>query len=351
MGHPAVENRTGFAFEPLFLADEELRPLFVPLVKATFAIERDGLMVAAEQAPIALEGECWGLPGESSYRLEPEGVFFKPATDVVLVGEAHAPAAGATEVVVALQVGPLKKGVRVVGDRVFTKTFGAPQLTRPVAFETIPLQWERAFGGWDRSHPDPAKHSCEPRNPVGRGWRGPGTSYEEGLLAPNLEDPARPYRGWGDAPPPAGFGFVCPDWQPRVKLAGTFDAAWDRARKPLLPADFDRRFFNAASPGLVAPGHLRGDEQVLVVGVAPGGKGHSFRLPGGPPPVVRTSHQGGPDREQQLALDTVIIDTIELRVYMLWRGMARLRRDAAELLTIRVDREPLSPATPPDEEE
>ena len=38
MGHPAIENNSPFAFEVLFLVDEELRPLVVPVIKGTFDI-------------------------------------------------------------------------------------------------------------------------------------------------------------------------------------------------------------------------------------------------------------------------------------------------------------------------
>jgi hypothetical protein len=58
----------------------------------------------------------------------------------------------------------------------------------------------------------------------------------------------------------AGFGFISPHWQPRAGLAGTYDASWQASRAPLLPVDFDRRHLNAVSPGLVAPGYLRGGE-------------------------------------------------------------------------------------------
>ena len=34
MGHPAIDNRTPFAFDALYLADEEGRPLVVPVLKA-----------------------------------------------------------------------------------------------------------------------------------------------------------------------------------------------------------------------------------------------------------------------------------------------------------------------------
>jgi hypothetical protein len=334
MGQPAIENATPFAFEPLVLADEELRPLFVPVVKATWSIAGPEPKIADEQVPLAPAGQFWGEPDASSYRLEPECAFVKPATDVILLGSAHAPRPGAAEVLVAFQVGPVKKGVRVVGDRAFFKSVGTPGMTKPAPFETIPLQWERAFGGWDRSHADPRKHACERRNPVGLGFRDAGGRFEDGLRAPNLEDPARPYRGWGDRPPPAGFGFVSPHWEPRAALAGTCDAAWERDRKPLLPRDFDRRFFNAAPAGQVAPGHLRGDEPVVVTG-ATAGRGLSFRLPGLPRPRVSFTRDGQPDAEVPLVLDTVILDAERLEVYLLWRGCAALSREPLEVRSIR----------------
>jgi len=86
MGHPSAENGTPFAFEPLFLADEEGRPLLVPLVKATYDITPGGMVLAAQQVPPCLAGEPYGDLETSSYRCEPECGFTKPATDVALVG-------------------------------------------------------------------------------------------------------------------------------------------------------------------------------------------------------------------------------------------------------------------------
>src|SRR5262249_28322459 len=155
---------------------------------------------------------------------------------------------------VAFQIGALKKGVRVLGDRAFFKGAVGVSMSNPVAFERIPLRWERAFGGWDRSSPEERKHSCEPRNPVGVGHRGGGARFEEGLPCPNLEEPTRPLKGWGDHPPPAGFGFLSPSWHPRAQYAGTYDQAWEKTRAPFLPKDFDRRYFSAAPTDLVAKG-------------------------------------------------------------------------------------------------
>jgi hypothetical protein len=334
VGHPAIENGTPFAFEPLFLADEEGRPLLVPLVKATYAIGARGPTLAAEQAPVIPEGVPYGDPAQSSYRYEPECAFAKPATDVVLVGSAVAPRPGTAEMLVAFQLGPLRKGVRVVGDRAFYRAAGSIGMTRPLPFERVPLQWERAFGGWDRSHPDPREHELEPRNPVGVGFRASGSRFEEGLRCPNLEDPARPLKGWGDRPPPAGFGFTSPSWEPRSRYAGTYDERWAKDRAPLLPADFDRRFLNAAAPGLVAPGYLRGDEPVLVTGVSVTG-GVSFHLPGVAPPQVIVEHRGREDAKATASLDTVIVDTDASRLILLWRTQVAVREPTA-VRTIRV---------------
>jgi hypothetical protein len=325
MGHPHVENKTPFVFETLFLVDEEFRPLVVPVLKATLAIQPDGrCMLADQQVPLNMTGEPWGEePEKSSYKHEPEIAFVKPATDVVLIGHAYARHRDTKEMMVGLRLGPVAKEVLVCGERIWFKTMGSVSMSGSVHFEKVPLVYERAFGGWDRDHPDPRKHSCEPRNPVGTGYRGAG-GFVEGMHLPNLEDPRARIKSLGDKPAPAGFGFISPHWQPRAALAGTFDEAWQKNRAPLLPKNFDRRHLNAASPGLVAPGYLRGDEHGLVVGVTPEGR-MSFALPGLPPPAVQVSLSDGPPQTVAMALDTVIIEADEKRVMLLWRGHLALR--------------------------
>ena len=350
MGHPAVDNRTPFTFEPLFLTDEELRPLFVPVVKATFDLLPRGEPVLAEQqAPLRVVGERWEGGETASPRLEPEGAFFKPATDVVLVGHAHAPAPGTRELVAELRVGPVHKRVRVVGDRTWFKSLGGIGITPPAPFERLPLRYERAFGGWDRSARDSAQHLFEPRNPVGTGFRAKGSRFEEGLLLPNLESPTEPLRAWGQRPAPTGFGFIEPHWQPRAAFAGTYDEAWQKSRRPLLPRDFDRRFLNGAPGDQLAQGYLRGGEPVLLAHVTPRGP-LSFRLPALPPMrVVAPRARDLDDVDLELRLDTVVLDTDAMKLFLVWRGTFALRREPTELLAIQVTcegAEKLAPGQP-----
>jgi hypothetical protein len=336
MGHPTIDNQTPFAFEPLFLADEELRPLLVPVIKATYVLSSaKNLALAEEQVPVNVPGEFYGDPDESNYKYEPEVAFIKPATDVVLIGHAHANRAGDTQVDVTLKLGSLEKTARVFGDRTWVKSFGIPTMSDPEPFESIPLMYERAFGGWDRSHENPEKHKFEPRNPVGTGYRHWGGAFEEGMALPNIENPRKLIGAYGDAPPPIGFGFIAPHWQPRAKLAGTYDAVWSQQRMPLLPTDFDRRHLNAASPGLTADGYLKGDESVLLLNATPSGR-LSFSLPGVQSPKCRVQLRGRPDQMIETNLDTVIINTDENIVLLLWRGHLALRSGPHDVVSIVV---------------
>ena len=333
MPHPAIVNLTPFHVTPLFLADADMRSLLVPLVRAVFAIRPDGSLVLHEQQPEPkLAGEFYGKPDSSSYRFEPECAFFKPATDVVLIGDACPPGPGTTEVQVGVRVGPLNKVVRVTGDRTLSRSLGSWRMSPAKAFERIPLVYERAFGGWDRHHADPTQHRCEPRNPVGTGFRCHGSADD--IVVPNLEDPGSRYTQPGDRPAPAGFGFTSPAWQPRASFAGTYDEAWDAQRKPLLPKDFDLRFMNGASPGLIAQVHLTGREDVLVANASVRGQ-LAFRLPGVAAPVCEAELRGRRHHRIETRLDTVIIDSNAHLVHLLWRGQLPLPGGPHALVALR----------------
>ena len=335
MGHPVQENKTQYELLPLFVSDEDGIGVLACIVKGAFVLSSSGALEAlAEPAPVDLAGTRNGPEEDSSYKYEPEVAFVKPATDVVLIGHAHAPSPGARVVDVGVKVGPVQKIVRVFGDRFWVKQGRDVVATRPQLFERMPLVYERAYGGWDKADPDERQWRFDPRNPVGRGFGDPLRMVGEGSLPmPNLEDPHHPIKRYGDVPPPAGFGFVSPDWQPRARYAGTYDEAWEKERKPLLPRDFDRRFFNAASPGLVAPGYLRGDEDVVVVNASPTPQ-LRFKLPGVPPPECSIELRRGGTSVLRTNLDTVIINTDENLVFLLWRAFMRVPNGPHDVVAI-----------------
>ncbi|MEX1362112.1 MAG: DUF2169 domain-containing protein [Nannocystaceae bacterium] len=341
MPHPRLYNETPYVVEPLFFDDEDGDPVLVVVTKATFELQEFGQLALLEEQPgLELAGQCYGEdPETSSYRYEPECASFKPATDVVAIGHAHATRPNTTQLDVGLQVGPLRKVAWVFGERLWYRSAVEFVLTRPRPFERIPLTYERAFGGWDRSSPDPSHHAHDPRNPVGRGFHTRHAVETKDDYAPNIEDPRAPIRGYRDRPAPVGFGFTSPNWQPRPGFAGTYDEVWDKTRKPRLPRDFDVRYHNAAPEGLVAPGYLRGDELVRSTGLSPRGE-LSFSLPGLPPPHVRVSIIGQPDPPITPKLDTVILDFDQLRVTLLWRGRTKVPEGPHDVHAIGVESPP-----------
>lgn len=340
MSHPAIENNTPFEFEFLFLADEEGQPLLSSIAKATYEIHpKKQITLSSEHIPINIEGEYWGNPDFSSYKYEPETAFFKPTTDIVLIGHAHALKPGSVHVDVGIRVGIIQKVIRVFGERYLIKSSGKVSIYGPKPFEKIPLIYELAFGGWDRSNPDPDKHIFDPRNPVGVGFGYPNDKTNEPLQLPSIEDPNYPWKRIGDRPPPAGFGFISPHWQPRASFAGTYDKKWDETRKPLLPLDFDRRFFNAASPNMVAPDYLRGDEPITIINASPEGR-LSFNLPGVAAPWCGVELRGGKREILQTKLDTVIINTDDRLVLLLWRAHTLVPNGPQDVLSIEIDTTP-----------
>ena len=339
VGHPKIENNTGLQFEPVFLADEESVPVLAPLLGATFSITKDATVIFADdQLAINLAGEFWGDAELSSYKYEPQAAFTKLATDIVVLGHAQS-GTRTTSLDVGLKVGPVQKIARVYGDRYWVKQDGRIFGSKPQPFTKIPLIYERAFGGWDKADNDEKNWRFEPRNTVGMGFGDPLRFVEEGKVPiPNIEDPQHLITRYGDTPPPVGFGFISPNWQPRVQFAGTYDEEWEKTRKPLLAEDFDRRFFNAASPGLIAPGYLRGDEDVMIVNASPVPK-LKFKLPGIPPPVCKIELRGGRTEVLQTNLDTVIINTDEMLVFLLWRNYMHVPNGPHDVVSIEVTTE------------
>lgn len=334
MPHPLVDNQTPHRVELLQLTDEQAVAQVVPCVQASLVITPDGLAPVTPPLAIAIGGKWRGDPATSSMVSEPQIAFTKPGTDVVLRGHAWTPQPGATEGMVGIRVGPLQKTARVFGDRRYQSRFGMTSISRPEPFERIPIVAERAYGGWDKRDEDPRRHACEARNPVGRGFWLRAPDGDDKLL-PNFEDPQDLIGSWSDRPVPACFGFIGPEWQPRLAFAGTYDEAWARNRKPLLPNNFDRRFFNAAAPGLVSPTPLRGDEEVVVVGCSAQQR-VAFRLPFAMAPGCRAELLGGRWVDIPLKLDTVTVDMDLGVVTLLWRGCHPSRNGLHDVRTVEI---------------
>jgi hypothetical protein len=323
------KNGTPFKGTIYLMPDAEGVDTLFTVVKATLTVG-ERLALAEEQAPVVLADEYHGEPGKSSIKTPSDVCLTKPAVDVLLLGTAYAPGGRpTTQMDVTLTAGPVRKAVRVFGDRVWQKSGVGHAISPPLPFERMPLVWERAYGGMDKADGEPR---AEPRNPVGLGYRAPdGDTPVEGLRLPNLEDPADPIASWKQHPAPAGFAPICGHWAPRKSFAGTYDERWQQERAPYLPADFDPRFFQLAPPGLIAP-FLQAGEWIQVQGASPSGL-LRFQLP--PLRIEMTYIVGGAPQPVPAHLDTVLIEPDAGRLVLIWRSALRCDKTALRVNEVR----------------
>ena len=331
-----IINNTLLNTAPFFLMDHTGAETLLIVLKGTWSIGTDGkLTIANEQRPILTEPVYSGEPGKSCLIYDTDIVLQKPGTDCALIGHAWVPNSGAPHVDVTFSVGPVKRQARVFGDRKWLKRgSGAAVISRSAPFETIPLTWEHAFGGADTSSPDPADHEYCLENPMGRGFLSKSNIDIDGVLLPNIEDPADLIQRPDQRPRPAGFGMIAPYWMPRAGFAGTYDENWRRNINPLPAPDLDPRFYSTAAPGLCTSDHLIGTEQVLVEGASQQGV-LRFELPGIVPQASVRFRQRQDD--VALKLDTVIVEPDEARLVLVWRGILNIHGKVHELSQLCIE--------------
>lgn len=329
-----IENRTSFAVETLPVLNSEGGPVFLVVVKGTFLVGGDGAVTpAGEQIPVAHGDVVEGEGETAKVRFETDTAPFKPRADVFLLGKAHAPGGKPVRWLDAgLCVGNVKKVVRVFGDRTWISGEGklsAPMFTEPDLFTEMDLVNEKAFGGIDTE----SGGVC-PENPAGCGfYTRKSPKNIDGAKLPNIEDPGNPIRQWKDHPRPTGFGIVGKNCQPRFGYLGTYDERWQKERCPAPPADFRPDYYNAAHGDLQVPGYLKGDEDVLLLNLTPGGGEVRFRLPGVRPAVAVTRADieflgwDAPPSTGNLdmRLDTLCLLPGENRFFLVWRGSLPVR--------------------------
>lgn len=330
-----LKNNTPFEAAIAVFPDENAIDTLYATVKATFTMENK-LEVAAKQLPVAMADEYWGEPGQSSLKLASELHLTKPSTDIVMIGEACAPdKRPVVQLDVMLVVADKKKMIRVFGDRCWDDAIVGLKMTPPASFESMPLVYERAFGGIHEVDPEKPEVLFEPRNPVGKGFKGKrGKDELKGMPLPNLEDPLQLITKPGDQPAPACFGFVAPSWEPRKSFAGTYDEAWQKKRAPFLPLDFDSHFFNAAHPDLICKDYLKGGEPVSIFNMSPRGQ-LKFNLP-----VCELETEiriAGNIEQPSLNLETILFEPNEFRFSMIWRSEVKCDKKALKVEQIDIN--------------
>ncbi len=324
-----LDNKTPFAASISPMPNEHGLDCVYVMLKGTFIMGQKWMLSDDQLAPQEAD-EYYGEPLSSSLKAASDYHIGKAGTDVVVLGNAMAPDQRKVAALdVSVNVHNKAKQVRVFGDRTWDS--GVP--SSPELFETMPIVYERAYGGC-RIDEAGTVLEAETRNPVGIGFLGKRSEGElNGHFVPNIEDPHAPIHSPKDRPPVAGFGYIAPNWEPRVAFAGTYDEVWQESRAPFLPIDFSRKFLNAAHPDLVFDGFLSGGEPVSIANMHPAGP-LNFNLP---LVNVKTRARIGRDlHDVKMNLETVELRPNKAQVSLAWRGQISCEKKLSSVSEIQI---------------
>jgi hypothetical protein len=319
------------------------RELLVVVIKGTFRFPQAGepashFALHEQQLPLVMADTFTGEPGLSAPVHEVDFAPRKPRCDILLLGSAYAPQGRpATRVDVGLRVGPWHKRFTAVGPRHWDCGLATLRATAPQPFVTQPISYDVAFGGADLAHDDPAQHAAFMANPVGCGFhKHLRREWVDGKPLPLTEesgqsvtDPSGNYR-------PMAFGPVGRGWEPRSRLAGTYDDAWLDKHFPFLPPDFDEQYFQAAPRDQQVPLNGLGDGpiEVALTNLTPEGS-TQFTIPGLVAPVHVFPKRGDVEN-YSAALDTIVIEPDLQRFSLTWRMTRPLRKSMHEVAQVVV---------------
>jgi hypothetical protein len=308
------------------------RELLVVVVKGTFTIPPPGeeSKLAEEQVPLVDADVFTGEPGYSAPLYESDYAPRKPRCDVLLNGSAYAPGGKPTErVTVSLRVGSWSKSFDVVGNRVWKAGALYISSSAPEPFKVMPISYDNAFGGVDKAEEDPQKWRFYPFNHAGVGYHEhTSAKFLDGKPLPNTEERGNKITNPKGNYRPMAFGSVGRAWEPRPKLAGTYDQNWLDNVSPFLPSDFREEYYQAA-PTDQQIDYPKGGEEVVLENLTPARQA-CFELPKLDMPV-EFSLRNGERQERPVVIDTVMIEPDLQRFQIIWRTNLSLRRNIFEV--------------------
>lgn len=348
---PHLENRTPFFALAFSQFHKDGTDMAVMAVRGSFHIVPNApLVLAPRQDELELADRYRGDPADGLLIRTCDIVPFKPAADLTLLGTSWAPqGVEARSWITGVRLGKLEKVLRVHGPRVWRcataqgKKDGPAgkdwKLSEAHAAKAVALDWREVFGG-----PIPGTGDNETPidvhrfNPIGCGIVDADHSLPNAdICAPCIEDPADPIVDWRRRDYlPQGFAPLPPVWCSRQQHTGTFDDAWLASKHPLLPDDFDYRFYQFAAPDLIHRERLNGDEELQLLHMHPAHTHIQVWLPG--IQLAAAAHwRDGATASLDMMLDGVHVDlTSDLAtVYLTWRCWVP-KRSGVHLMELQV---------------
>ena len=358
----------------------------------------DGDEGSSGAVPLVMADEYFGEPGKTTVKYESDLAPYKPHCDVIVTGSSYAPKGKVTAAwtaclhLISRPAGRMEdkrepqvainKSLQIVGSRYFERGILGWNISKAQAVESVPLQWEYAFGGACQvKNPEPEANKpfllnevCY-TNPLGSGWmdkrwidalKNGKMEVPERISAPNILHPREQfdaliqttnppvdvpqgyeYRVMAQAAKdyplrPAGYTWVGRAWIPRLSFAGTYDSNWQKKRWPGLPEDFNFAYWNGA-PADQQIAFPDSDVTLQLLNLTPAhyptcgqetdqGTYLCAQMPlhrGGI--LIRT--KGGLMLPMPMTVDTIVFDTDKMQVNISWRTAVLTSIDARVIET------------------
>lgn len=312
----------------------------VVAVRGSFVIGPDASMVLADdQMPFQWSDVYEGDDPHTSHLVVPaDFVPFKPGTDITFLGASFSPdGQPSCEWLCGIRIpGRLEKRLRILGKRewqpISSRTlrqengnalFQGWQISPPKAASAVPVSWRLAYGGaYPLQEGEELPAEVHRANGLGPGILDAHFSLRDRPLpAPQIEAPDEPIADWRMDYTPQSFAPIPPWWEQRQRFVGTYDDDWIENRHPILPEDFDYRFYQVAHPDLIATPWLQGDEWIELGRLHPQHPLLRVRLPDIQLEIV-VKRPGQKPARGPLALDGVHFDFRggAENVYLTWRA-------------------------------
>ncbi|MFK5947446.1 MAG: DUF2169 domain-containing protein [Methylococcales bacterium] len=290
------------------------------IIKGTFDLKPDRTATVSDEqlSPTGCELYEDDEEGAGSNRYDSDFAFFKPKTDLLLVGNCHIPDGKlATSCRVSFQVGKHKKSLAVIGNRYWRGIL--TNRTDPEPFTVMPIKYENSFGGCDYKI-----------NPLGKGV---GKKHQEDgettWALPNIEYLDKLIETPNNRPEPACFAPLGQMWQQRYSKIGSYKGNWLKDQWPWFPNDFDWEHYNAAPEDMLVKGYLKGDEDLFFENLHPVHGQYQAKLPGIKIRafVYKTNKNVASGKEFKkinMNLDTLWVDMEAEKLVLVWRGVTEI---------------------------
>jgi hypothetical protein len=315
------QNHTPFAAIGFEQAHRNGSDMAVLAVRASYRHDGQGALALGDVQEIVLTDAYAGDPQAAPLLRAADLVPFKPATDVTVLADSYRPEDKEPDLhwLAGIRVGEYRYALRVCGQRQWRRQNGKLNLGPASPADRVAIDYRLS---WGDLAPGEAPGDPPPLNPIGA--RRPSGRESDPHAAPRAaqidglkEDYSDPF-----APrEPQGFGPIPPFWRQRQQFAGSYGDAWLAERHPLLPQDFDYRFYQCAHPRLIFDGYLSGGEEIELYHLRPDGKELVFNLPA-VQPWAKFLWLDEREVSMRLNLDGVHIDAggTDVSVDLTWRG-------------------------------